>query len=59
MCGDDGRGRDAGLGDRCVCVSKNVGLLMRFEWYSLIVGLGVWGWEWMCIRGVGGRVSEI
>ena len=30
-----------------MCVSTYVGVLMRFKWRSLGVGVGVLGWGWM------------
>ena len=30
-----------------------MGVLMRFVWMSLGVGMGVLGWGWMCVWGCG------
>ena len=49
MCVDEGR---------VVCVGGSVGVLMRFVWRSLGVGMGVLRWGRVCVWGVDGWVSE-
>ena len=39
------------------CVSGSVGVLMRFLWRSLGVGMGMLKWGWVCVWGCG-RVGE-
>ena len=42
-----------------VCVRKYVGVIMRFEWYSLGVRVGCVGVGWVCVLGdMGGWMHE-
>ena len=36
-----------------VCVGRSVGVLTRFVWRSLGVGMGMFWWRWVCVQGCG------